>query len=150
MKPDSTMGIGLYVWYFIPPFARFPPLLSLPSRVPAPFPRASAPPPSLGVPLCFYTPGCGVPTWPGALPTKRRDQDQQHSSKAWRLGNWQAHAGFLVFRESGARAIRSPRPCLCLVRLVAEIFDICFVVCRYKKFFELQIGVKVVLRDTPA
>ena len=40
-------------------------------------------------------------------------------------------AGFLVSRESGARAIRSPRPCLCLVRLVAEIFDICFVVCRY-------------------
>ena len=40
-------------------------------------------------------------------------------------------AGFLVSRESGARAIRPPRPCLCLVRLVAEIFDICFVVCRY-------------------
>ena len=40
-------------------------------------------------------------------------------------------AGFLVSRESGARAIRSPRPCLCLVRLVAEIFDICFFVCRY-------------------
>ena len=43
-------------------------------------------------------------------------------------------AGFLVSRESGARAIRSPRPCLCLVRLVAEIFDICFVVCRYAGF----------------
>ena len=95
----------------------------IPTLRASPFPRVS---------LCLL-----LSTWlrraymARSLAHEAQIPDQQHSSKAWRFGNWQAHAGFLVFRESGARAIRSPRPCLCLVRLVAEIFDICFVVCRY-------------------
>ena len=112
LKPDSTMGIGLYVWYFY----------TYPARVPLP----------PGVPL-FASKHLVAESLHGPEPCPR-SADSRSTTFIKGLAARELAletAGFLVSRESGARAIRSPRPCLCLVRLVAEIFDICFVVCRY-------------------
>ena len=112
LKPDSTMGIGIYVWYFH----------TYPARVPLP----------PGVPL-FASKHLVAESLHGPEPCPR-SADSRSTTFIKGLAARELAletAGFLVSRESGARAIRSPRPCLCLVRLVAEIFDICFVVCRY-------------------
>ena len=95
LKPDSTMGIGLYVWYFH----------TYPARVPSP--RVS---------LCLL-----LSTWlrraymARSLAHEAQIRDQQHSSKAWRRGNWHSKPPDFSFREKAALEQSDPPALACVL-----------------------------------
>ena len=115
LKPDSTMGIGLYVWYLIP----------------TPLPRASLPFPRVSLRALLSTLVAESPCGPEPC-LQSAETRSTTSIKGLAARIWSADAGSLVFGERAAleQPIPTPLPVSCLTCCLKKSDDnLFFVVC---------------------